>query len=128
MKNLYTMQPPYEIRDELMTTDSFFIPNTQSGVKTAAFMESSSRSDRLRLFKLAAKDGDLDKAYKKLKAMSVEDSDDFEYDPADEENDSEPIGLAEDSSEVEDDEDDDDDDDDDDDEFSVQPDEDDEAE
>ena len=103
MKNLYTLQPPYGIRDELMNAPEFFIPNTASGTKTAAYMESASNTERKRLFKLAAKDGDLDKAYKKLTALQVNADDSFDYDASDDDDTSDDVrGLAEDSSEVED--------------------------
>jgi hypothetical protein len=59
-----------------MQTDEFYIPNSQLGIKTASFLESATLETRCNLFKLAADDGNLAKAYTKL--QKIEQVDEFE--------------------------------------------------
>ena len=86
MKRLYTLQPPQAVRSALMQTDEFYIPHSQLGIKTAAYLEVATLESRCDLFKLAAEDGDLSKAYTKLQnieRIDESEAEDDEEEPSD---------------------------------------------
>ena len=65
MSNLYTIDPPIPMRNELMTSDKFFVPRSEDGYKFAAWYDDSTKEERMELFKTAVEKDtrDLAKAY-----------------------------------------------------------------
>jgi 2-hydroxychromene-2-carboxylate isomerase len=91
VKKLYDVNPPISMRSSLMTHGTFFIPDSNAGLKTAAFLDDCSFSEKAELFKVAVEEGtnDLSDAYVKLKrGMEDEelevDDDEGEYDTTNE--------------------------------------------
>ena len=92
MKKLYDVNPPISMRSSLMTHGTFFIPDSNDGLKTAAFLDDCSFDEKAALFKVAIEHetNDLSDAYVKMKRdmedkeLEVDDDDTAEYDTTDE--------------------------------------------
>ena len=92
-KRLYTVPPPIPMRDELMTHGEFYVPMSRDGYKLAAWLDDSSKEERMDLFKTAVEKDtrDLAAAYnsmcnageapdpKSTEISEAEDDDDEDY-------------------------------------------------
>lgn len=94
MKPLYTYNAPAEIRDEVMNTDSFYVPNTNVGIKTASFIDVATREEKAELFKEAEEDGNLASAFIRMKARADKKKDEKETPKEKPEKEEEDYGQA----------------------------------
>jgi hypothetical protein len=92
-KRLYRVPPPIPMRDELMTHGEFYVPLSRDGYKLAAWLDDSSKEERIDLFKVAVEKDtrDLAEAYNSMcNAGEAPDAKDVE--PSAEEEDDDDYG------------------------------------